>query len=130
MKPLSCTTTSGSEDLKAVTGTPQKHIRAIVALLNEYRLSIDVELVFDSPQDFLYRQKGQLKLDNSVIEEFLPHLVQPAILAEIKGHDVVIGPTTCVSSVYFSTSLEVPVIGGGLEIGPGSRTSPSAKSFI
>jgi hypothetical protein len=104
------------EELNAVTGTPPERIRAMVSRLNEYRLHIDVELVFDSPQDFLYRQKGQLKLDNSVIEEFLPHLVQPEILPEIKGHEVVIGPTTCFSSVYFSTSLEIPVMGGGLEI--------------
>jgi len=117
-------------DLNAVTGTPQKRIRAVVALLNAYRLYIDVELVFDSTQDFLYRQKGQLKLDNSVIEEFLPHLVQPATLPEIRGHEVVVGPATCFSSVYFSTSLEVPVVGGGLEIRARTRTSPSARSFI
>ncbi|QJW95369.1 Bpu10I family restriction endonuclease [Frigoriglobus tundricola] len=103
-------------DLNAVTGTPQQRIQALVALLNDYRRYIDLELVFDSPQDFLYRQKGQLKLDNSVIEEFLPHLVQPAVLPEIAGHEVVVGPTTCFSSVYFSTSLEIPVVGGGLEI--------------
>jgi hypothetical protein len=102
--------------LTAVTGTAKQRIKAMVALLNQYRLYIDVELVFDSPDDFLYRQKGQLKLDNSVIEEFLPHLVQPAVLPEIAGHEVVIGPTTCFSSVYFSTSLEVPVVGGGLGI--------------
>ena len=102
--------------LKAVTGTPQQRIHGMVALLNEYRLYIDLDLVFDSPQDFLYRQKGQLKLDNSVIEEFLPQLVQPAVLPEIEGHEVVVGPTTCFSSIYFSTSLEVPVVGGGLEI--------------
>lgn len=39
----------------------------MVELLNEYRIYIDVDLVFDSQADFLYRQKGQLKLDNSVI---------------------------------------------------------------
>ena len=46
-----------------------------VRLLNEYRLFLDLKVVFDSQDDFLYRQKGQLKLDNTVIEEFLPHLV-------------------------------------------------------
>ena len=103
-------------DLESVTGKPKQRILGIVALLNEYRLYLDLDLIFDSPHDFLYRQKGQLKLDNSVIEEFLPHLVQPAILPEIKGHEVVVGPTTCFSSVYFSTSLEVPVVGGGLDV--------------
>ena len=57
-----------------------------------------------------------MKLDNSVIEEFLPHLIRPAIIPEIEGHDVIVGPTTCFSSVYFQTSIDVPVIGGGLEI--------------
>ncbi len=103
-------------DLNAVTGSPQERIQTMVKLLDEYRLYIDIELVFDSSEDFLYRQKGQLKLDNSVIEEFLPHLVQPAVLPEIKGHEVIVGPTTCFSSINFSTSLEVPVVGGGLEI--------------
>src|SRR5438309_11618974 len=71
-------------NLNAVTGAPQQRIQEMTALLNDYRLYIDVELIFNSPQDFLYRQKGQLKLDNSVIEEFLPHIVQPAILLEIE----------------------------------------------
>ena len=64
----------------------------------------------------LTRQKRQLKLDNSVIEEFLPHFVTPAVLPEMVGHEVAVGPTTCFSSVYFSTSLDVPVVGGGLEV--------------
>jgi hypothetical protein len=102
--------------MNAVSGTPQARVAAMVALLNDYRLYIDVDLVFDSSHDFLYRQKGQLKIDNSVIEEFLPHLITPAVLPEIDGHDVVVGPTTCFSSVYFSTSLEAPVVGGGLEV--------------
>jgi hypothetical protein len=75
-----------------------------------------LEVVFDSPQDFLYRQAGQLKLNNSVIAEFLPHLMRPDVLPEISGFEVKIGPTTCFSVVYFSTSLEVPAVGGGLEI--------------
>lgn len=48
--------------------------------LNEYRLWVDVELIFDSEDNFLYRQKGQLKLDNSMLEEFLPRLIHPSIL--------------------------------------------------
>ena len=30
-----------------------------MASLNRYKASIDIELVFDSVNDFLYRQKGQ-----------------------------------------------------------------------
>ncbi len=50
-------------DLGQVTGTADEVLTKMVALLNEYRNYIDVDLVFDSPNDFLYRQKGQLKLD-------------------------------------------------------------------
>ncbi len=111
-------------DLNAVTGKPPKRIRDMVTLLNQYRLYIDVELVFDSPEDFLYRQKGQLKLDNSVIEEFLPHLVQPEILPEIKGHEVVIGPATCFSSVCTSRrALRFRSSVAAWRSGPRTRTS-------
>src|SRR5258707_14603354 len=72
-------------DLDKVTGAPDARLRKMVELLNEYRLWVDVDLVFDSPHDFLYRQKGQLKLDSSIIEEFLPRLVQPALFPEMHG---------------------------------------------
>jgi hypothetical protein len=45
-----------------------------VEALNDYKLYIELELIFNATDDFLYRQKGQLKLDNTVIEEFLPYL--------------------------------------------------------
>ena len=55
--------------------TPDEIISQSVALLNEYRLYIDVDLIFDSEDDFPDRREGQLKVDNSVVEEFLasPH---------------------------------------------------------
>ena len=51
--------------------TVDELIEKMIDLLNSYKFYIDVDLIFDSPEDFLYRQKGQLKLDNTVIEEFL-----------------------------------------------------------
>src|SRR5438874_2188413 len=78
-------------DLDAVTGTSDDRLKRMVELLNEYRLSVDVDLVFDSSEDFLYRQKGQLKLDSSIIEEFLPRLIQPTLLPEIRGLKVNVG---------------------------------------
>jgi hypothetical protein len=107
------------KDLDSVTGsTPQEILRRRVALLNEYRLYIDVNIIFDSEDDFLYRQMGQLKLNNSVIEEFLPHLMRVDILAEIADFDVEIGPARSFSALYFTTSLEVMPIGGGMSIRP------------
>ena len=46
----------------------------MVGLLNEYKQYIDLNVIFDSDNNFLYRQKGQLKLDNTVIEEFPYHI--------------------------------------------------------
>jgi hypothetical protein len=88
----------------------------MVALLNEYRQYIDVDLVFDSEEDFLYRQKGQLKLDNSVIEEFLPRLINHNLIPELYEMPVVFGPNKCFSSAYFESSLDCPQPGGGLSI--------------
>ncbi len=103
--------------LDAVTGkNPQKRLERLVALLNEYRLWVDVELIFDSEDNFLYRQKGQLKLDNSIIEEFLPRLMHPSILPEIASFDVAVGPARCFSALYFESSLDVPQFGGGMTV--------------
>jgi hypothetical protein len=105
------------KDLDAVTGkTPKERLDKLVALLNEYRFQVDVELIFDSKDNFLYRQKGQLKLDNSIIEEFLPRLIHPSILPEIAGFDVTAGPARCFSALYFESSLDVPQFGGGMTI--------------
>ena len=71
-----------------------------VRLLNEYRLFLDLEVVFNSQDDFLYRQKGQLKLDNTVIEEFLPHLVSRSFPDIATGFSV--GPHSCFAALYFT----------------------------
>lgn len=105
-----------AESLLETKGAPDEVLQRLVGSLNDYRFYIDVNLIFDSEQDFLYRQKGQLKLDNSVVEEFLPRLIQPAIIPEILGLDLTIGPSSSFSSVFFSSSLDAPQPGGGLSI--------------
>jgi len=74
-----------------------------VRLLNDYRMFLDLDVVFDSQDDFLYRQKGQLKLDNSVIEEFLPHLVSRAFPELSAGFSV--GPEHCFAALYFTSTI-------------------------
>jgi hypothetical protein len=102
--------------LDKVSGTPDEIIQRSVDLLNEYRLHIDIDLIFDSKDNFLYRQKGQLKLDNSVIEEFLPRLVQPSVIPELKGMEVYSGPKSSFASLFFTSSLSTPQVGGGLNV--------------
>lgn len=91
-------------------------LKKLVGLFNGYKLFIDIFLIFDSPNDFLYRQKGQLKLDNTIIEEFLPRLINPVLIPEIQETEVVVGSTKAFSSIFFESSLDTPAIGGGLRI--------------
>ncbi|MEW6406439.1 MAG: Bpu10I family restriction endonuclease [Chloroflexota bacterium] len=98
-----------------VNGEPQHVLEAMVRLVNEYKMYVDLDLIFDSNEDFLYRQKGQLKLDNSIIEEFVPWLVRPPSVPEL-GTEIDVGPNKCFSAVYFSSSITRPGRGGGLKI--------------
>lgn len=104
--------------LNAVDGYSVEHIiEKMVKLLGDYKYYIDIDLIFDSPEDFLYRQKGQLKLDNTIMEEFVPILAEKCMKKHFGEIDVKIGsqiPTY--SSTYFETSLSVPGIGGGMKI--------------
>ena len=92
-------------------------IEKMVSLLNWYKFYIDIDLIFDSSENFLYRQKGQLKLDNTVIEEFLPIFVRKCIIKEFGRCDMDVGSQTATfSSAYFASSLSSPAVGGGLNI--------------
>lgn len=89
----------------------------MVNCLNEYKNYIDIDLIFDSEEDFLYRQKGQLKLDNTVLEEFMPIFVRKCIIKAQGKCDIKISTQTpTFSSVYFASSLNSPDIGGGINI--------------
>ncbi|KAB8290104.1 Bpu10I family restriction endonuclease [Bifidobacterium avesanii] len=92
-------------------------ITSLVQCLTNYKYYIDVDLIFDSQEDFLYRQKGQMKLDNTIVEEFLPILVRRCIELEYGACDYIVDSQKPIfSSAYFNSSLSTPEIGGGLEI--------------
>jgi len=55
------------QKLHDVQGDYSEIIQQMISLLNVYKRQIEVDLIFDSSRDFLYRQKGQLKLDNTII---------------------------------------------------------------
>lgn len=88
----------------ALTSTGQTRINEMTALLNEYKDYLEVDLIAKRGSDFLKRQKGQLKLDNSVLEEFLIHLVNPAILNNLPNFDLETGPQTAFMSLAFKPS--------------------------
>lgn len=106
------------EELNSLEGeTLDELIARMVSSLNDYKYYIDVNLIFDSTEDFLYREKGQLKLDNTVMEEFLPIFVLKCLTKEIGPCDFTIGAQTpTFSSVYFASSLSIPGVAGELTI--------------
>ena len=55
------------KDLEGVRGCQKGSVQELVDATNQYKRFIELELIFDSPEDFLYRQKGQLKLDNTIL---------------------------------------------------------------
>ena len=106
------------EKLKGINAeTVDELVEKLVTELNTYKNYVDINLIFDSEEDFLYRQKGQLKLDNTVIEEFMPIFVKKCVEKVEENCDIEISsqiPTF--SSVYFASSLSNPNIGGGINI--------------
>lgn len=106
------------EKLKGINAeTVDELVEKLVTELNTYKNYIDINLIFDSEEDFLYGQKGQLKLDNTVIEEFMPIFVKKCVEKVEENCDIEISsqiPTF--SSVYFASSLSNPNIGGGINI--------------
>jgi len=102
--------------LADATDTPEQTIRSMVFLLAEYKFYVDVELVFDDSEDFLYRQKGQLKLDNTVIEEFLPILVTSVFRDELENRGLSLGPTKSFAGVWFESGIREKLAGGGIRI--------------
>lgn len=102
--------------MDAVSETEDAQVIRLVELLNEYKRSVELDLIWDSEADFLFRQRGQLKLDNSILEEFLPRLVDPAVIPSLSGKSYSRGPNTTFAAAYFVTSLAEPAKGGGLQI--------------
>ncbi len=70
----------------------EQRVMDATKLLNEYKDHLEVELIAARGSAFLKRQKGQLKLDNSVMEEFLIHMVDPDIMSGLPSFDLEIGP--------------------------------------
>lgn len=81
----------------------------LVELLNVYKKSVEFDLIFCSEEDFLYRQKGQLKLDNTILEEFLPWLFNSNIIPALKNYSgLKCGPQKSFAGLSFgSPQLEL-----------------------
>ena len=103
-------------EIEKTEGVGEHLVEPLIALLNRYKVSIDLGLVFDSENDFLYRQKGQLKLDNTILEEFLPWLVGRVFSDRLTGSGVTLGPTNAFSQLRFDSDLFNATAGGGMTV--------------
>ena len=104
---------SWKKDLARVDGSPSEILSAYVRLLDDYKRMLDLELIFDSESDFLYRQKGQLKLDNTVLEEFLPRLFDERLVPGFKRiQNVLCGPRASFAGLSFDSPLIALAAGG------------------
>lgn len=104
------------EFMNGIDSEGDDKVKALVASLNEYKKFVELEVIWASEADFHFRQRGQLKLDNSIVEEFLPRLVDPAIIPALERRTYVTGPQTTFSAVYFTTTLTAPSKGAGLQL--------------
>lgn len=98
------------EDIEAVSPGRKGAVTKLVEATNEYKAFIEVELIFDSPEDFLYRQKGQLKLDNTILEEFLPQLMYRGL--SLPEGNFEFGPQKTFAGLSFGSTLSAPGDGG------------------
>ncbi len=87
--------------MNGLTSTGREKVREMTGLLNEYKDLLEVELIARRGSAFIKRQKGQLKLDNSVLEEFFIHLVDPSILQGLPDFELEVGPQTAFMSLSF-----------------------------
>jgi hypothetical protein len=97
-------------ELESIERGQADTVEKLVEATNRYKRFIELNLIFDSSDNFLYRQKGQLKLDNTILEEFLPQVV----FRSLRGIDdsFELGPRNTFSGLSFLSSLGNPGQGG------------------
>ena len=95
-----------------------------VNLINAYKKHIDFELIYNSPNDFLYRQNGQLKLSNSILEEFIPYFIDKRLVPGLVHiTDLSYGSKSSFSGLSFGGSIQPLNRGGGIPESKRSRFS-------
>jgi Bpu10I restriction endonuclease len=91
------------QELDGVESGQHDTVENLVEITNRYKRFIELDLIFDSPENFLYRQKGQLKLDNTILEEFLPQLISKSLSSIDDSFEI--GPKSTFAGLSFLSSL-------------------------
>lgn len=104
----------------------KQRVRDMVELLNQYKDALEVELVMKRGSALMRRQRGQLKLDNSILEEFLVYLVNPSVLQGLGATKFVTGPQ---ANAFMSLSF-VPRTFSSLTQRPEPVIKVKAQDFV
>ncbi|MEZ4526754.1 MAG: Bpu10I family restriction endonuclease [Desulfobacterales bacterium] len=97
-------------DMESIKPGRKGSVQKLVDITNRYKMFIELELIFDSSEDFLYRQKGQLKLDNTILEEFLPQLMCRGL--SLPENSYSFGPQKTFSGLSFNSGIANTGSGG------------------
>ncbi len=96
--------------MDGLTPDGDKLLEGLVTLLNDYKRAIEIDLIYDSPEDFLYRQSGQHKVGNSILEEFLPRLADARLVPGLGLlHDYRVGPQGAFAAFTIIGSAHCPL---------------------
>ncbi len=98
------------QEIASVESGQPDTVEKLVEATNRYKRFIELDLIFDSSDNFLYRQKGQLKLDNTILEEFLPQLIYRSLRSIDNSFEI--GPKSTFAELSFLSSLGNPGQGG------------------
>ena len=85
-------------------------LERLVDLLNDHKRHIEIDLIFDSTENFLYRQSGQLKVGNSILEEFLPRLADTRLVPGLSLlSDYKVGPHAAFAAFTIVGNVHTPL---------------------
>lgn len=88
-------------DIGKVPGKGKARVKNMVRLLNQYKDDLELNLILKQGSPFLRRQKGQLKLDSSILEDFLIQLVSPQVIRGLGNTRFLVGPQDAFMSLSF-----------------------------
>ncbi|MCA8180975.1 Bpu10I family restriction endonuclease [Burkholderia vietnamiensis] len=94
------------ETLRTADADGTELLNHFVTATNAYKRYIDLDLIYDSESNFLYRQNGQLKLSNTILEEFLPYLFDERLVPGFaRLQNIVFGPQKSYAGLSFGSPL-------------------------
>lgn len=103
-------------ETQSISNGARNLLQQMVSQLDSYKTSIDLDLIFDSKYDFLYRQSGQLKIGSTIIEEFLPRLIGRIFSDRLAESGMDLGPKNALSRLSFDSGLVNEMFGSGLDL--------------